>query len=71
MILFMPDTWQLAVGVLGAALLGPAIVSPQMSVWGKVVLYVMVATIGYAVSVVPGRWFAGWLKNAILGDRHP
>ena len=68
-ILFLPDTWQLSIGVLSAAVLGPAIASAQFSAMGNVVLYGMLAAIGYAVSAVPARRFAQWLRKSILGDR--
>ena len=70
-ILFSQDTWQIVMGVLCAALLGPVLAKPHMSVMAKVVLYIMIATIGYAVSTVPARWISGSLKKLILGNRRP
>jgi pilus assembly protein TadC len=67
-ILFSPDTWRILIGVVCAALLGPLIALPEMNVWGKIVLYFMIATIGYAASAVPARWIARSLKKVVLGD---
>jgi hypothetical protein len=65
-VLFSPDTWQTVIGVVCAALLGPLIVSPEMNLFGQVVLYFMIATIGYAASAVPARWFVQMLKKVVL-----
>lgn len=66
-VLFSPDSWQILIGVVCAAFLGPVIASPEMNVWGKIVLYFMIATIGYAASAVPARWFARSLRKVVLG----
>jgi hypothetical protein len=68
-VLFLPDTWQVLTGLIVAYLLTPVILSPEMGVPAKALLYIMVATIGYAASRGPARGITRLLKKAILGDR--
>ena len=70
-VLFLPDTWQAAIGLLAAYFLTPMVLRPEMGVPTKVLIYIMIATIGYAASRGPARGITGWLKKRILGDRHP
>lgn len=68
-ILFLPDTWQIIVGVVAAYLLVPAVRPEEMGTMGTVMLFVMIAAIGYTVSTAPGRWISRTLKQWILEDR--
>ncbi|PIE69979.1 MAG: hypothetical protein CSA22_10380 [Deltaproteobacteria bacterium] len=70
-ILFLPDTWQLLMGAAISALVSPQMVPGDVGTGGQVVLYFMVATIGYAATGVPGRWISDLFKNVILGDNRP
>ena len=70
-ILFLPDTWQVLMGIVLAYFLVPTILKPDMSTSAVVMLYIMCATIGYAITVKPGRWISDKLKRAILKDRLP
>ena len=70
-LLFLPDTWQVLMGALAAYFLVPAIVKPDMGTGATVMLYIMCAAIGYAVTARPGRWISERLKQLILGDRAP
>lgn len=69
-ILFLPDTWQVLIGVLAAYLITPSILSPEMTLPARAMIYIMMATIGYAASKVPARGITRMLKKWILGDRH-
>jgi hypothetical protein len=69
-ILFLPDTWQVLVGVLMAYFLTPAVLSQEMGTPAKVMTYLMIATIGYAASRGPARGFVHMLKKWILGGRY-
>ncbi|MEJ2158213.1 MAG: hypothetical protein P8X96_23030 [Desulfobacteraceae bacterium] len=69
-ILFLPDTWQVLIGVLAAYLVTPSILSPDMALPARVIVYLMLATIGYAASRGPARGITRLLKKWILGDRH-
>jgi hypothetical protein len=70
-ILFLPDTWQILVGLFAAYILAPRATSPQTGLFGSIMLYIMIATIGYAASRLPARAVTGLIKKWILGDRQP
>lgn len=70
-LLFSPDFWQLAVGVLAAWGLGPAVITEQMPANQKILLTIMLATIGYAAAMIPARAWTRFLKKKILGDSLP
>ena len=68
-ILFLPDSWQVLIGVIAAWLLAPRAISPQTGLFGSVMLYIMIATIGYAASRLPARGITRLIKKLILGNR--
>ncbi|MFP4350411.1 MAG: hypothetical protein ACOC3W_05275 [Thermodesulfobacteriota bacterium] len=70
-ILFLPDTWQILMGFLLAIFLAPLLLSPGMGLAAKGMIYIMIAAIGYAVTVIPARRIVRMLKKMILGDKHP
>lgn len=70
-VLFLPDTWQVLIGVLVAIFVAPAVLSPDMATSAQVMVYLMVATIGYAASRGPARGITRVIKKWILGDRYP
>lgn len=66
-ILFWPDTYRIAIGIAAGALLSTRVIPPDLNAPGKVVLFLMIAAIGYAVSATPGRGIASYLRRIILG----
>ncbi len=70
-ILFLPDSWQVVIGLICAYYLTPVILSPDMSTPAVAMLYIMIATIGYAASRGPARGISRLLKKLVLGDRQP
>jgi hypothetical protein len=70
-ILFSPDTWRIVMGVILAVLMVPHIVKPDMTLIARGVVFVMVATIGYAASGLPARGITKMLKRMILEDKQP
>ncbi len=70
-ILFLPDTWQVAIGIAVAWIFAPRAITPDSGVFGRVMLYIMIATIGYAASRLPARGITRALRKLILGDRLP
>ncbi len=70
-ILFLPDTWQILIGIIGAYFLTPMILSAEMGTAAIAMLYLMIATIGYAASRGPARGITRMLKKWVLGDRLP
>ncbi len=69
-ILFLPDTWQILIGVLAAVFVAPTVLSSEMETPARVMVYLMLATIGYAASRGPARGLTRMIKKWILGDRH-
>lgn len=70
-ILFLPDTWQILIGLAAAAFLAPALRPQEMGAAGGAVLFLMVAAIGYAASGPVGRAVSRFLRRRIPGNRQP
>lgn len=70
-ILFSPDAWRVLIGLIASYLVTPLIAPPAMKQGAVMLLYIMMATIGYAVSALPSRGIARVLKKLILGDKLP
>lgn len=68
-ILFLPDTWQILMGIGFALLLQSLATSPEMTAFSKVLIFVMLVTIGYAITRMPAKWIAGKIKKFFLGGR--
>jgi TRAP-type mannitol/chloroaromatic compound transport system permease small subunit len=68
-ILFLPDTWQILIGVAAAYFLAPFAITPETGLGGRIMLYIMMATIGYAASRMPARGICRIIKKMILGDK--
>jgi len=67
-ILFLPDSWQILMGLIFAWLLHSFAVAPEMACFKKVLIFLMLATIGYTVTRIPARWITRGLKKFVLGD---
>ena len=70
-LLFSADTYRIIVGVIFSILITPSIAPPELQPAGRSMLYVMVATIGWAVTAKPGQWIADSVKKLILGNQRP
>lgn len=69
-ILFSPDTYRVLAAVVLAWLLAPPLIaSREMSPVAGVVVWIMVAGIGYGFSGLPARSIAKFLRRKILGNR--
>ena len=68
-ILFLPDTWQIVMGVVFAWILKRFTISPEMMVFSKALIFIMLATIGYTITRLPARWITGKLKSLVLGGK--
>lgn len=66
-ILFSADSYRVLIGMAAGALFSPPLIQPDQSTPGKIVLFLMIATIGYALSAAPGRGIAAYLRKKILG----
>ncbi len=67
-IIFHPDSWRILFGFCVSILLTPQIAPPDLTTPGRLVLYVMIATIGWAAFGKPAGWITGSLKKWFLGD---
>lgn len=70
-ILFLPDSWQVLIGVAVAYIFAPRAFTPETGTLGRIMLFVMIATIGYAASRLPARGITRVIKKMILSDRQP
>ena len=70
-ILFLPDSWRILMGIIFSGLLTPHISTPEIGLSGRVLIYIMMAVIGYSATGVPSRWITGLFKKVILGDKMP
>jgi hypothetical protein len=69
-ILFLPDTYRLLIGFLAAWLFAPYVTETKsMPQEGGFVVWVMIASIGYATSARIGNMISSWMKNIILPVR--
>ncbi len=69
-ILFLPDTYRLILGLLAAWFFTPYVVETRpMPREGVFVVWVMIATIGYAMTTRIGDLISDWMKNIILPVR--
>lgn len=68
--LFLPDSWQIAAGLMTAYFLSPWVVSSDGGIPVQVMVFVMIAVIGYAVFRMPALWITKKLIGWILGKRH-
>lgn len=68
-ILFSPDTWRVLLGLAAAFLLIPQVAPPDLETAGRVILFVMLAAIGWAAGAVPADWIVAALKKIILPRR--
>ncbi|MDA3895927.1 MAG: hypothetical protein PF482_07260 [Desulfobacteraceae bacterium] len=70
-ILFSPDTWRILMGIIFSVLLSPLAVPPEMGIGAMILIYIMMATVGYSAAGIPGRYIANTFKKLILGDKLP
>lgn len=65
-LLFLPDTWQILIGVIVALLLAPQLLRPDMGPAAAAIVHVMIASIVYAVTTRVGRWISQSLQKFFL-----
>jgi len=65
-ILFLPDSWQILMGLVFTWLLLPVVLTPDMTGFSKVLIFIMLLTIGYTITRKPARWITRQLKKFIL-----
>ena len=57
-------------GVILAIFLAPILLPPDIGLAAKWMIYIMIASIGYAVTAVPARLIVQRLKRWILGRKN-
>ena len=69
-VLFLPDTYRLTIGLLGAWLLAPSVIASQpMSFPGKVMIWIMLIAIGYAATGGIANRVVRAMKKFVLKDK--
>lgn len=68
-VLFLPDSWQILTGLIAAYFLAPIVSLQDTGYAARAILFVMITTIGYAVSGIPARWITRVLIKRILGEK--
>jgi hypothetical protein len=68
-LLFWSESWRVVLGAILALLLAPGIVPPQMERVAAVMVWVMLATIGYCLTGYPARKIAQFWQRLILGTQ--
>jgi hypothetical protein len=53
-------------GLILAWLIHPLAMTPEMVLFKRLLIFLMLATIGYTATRIPGRWIAGRLQKWIL-----
>ncbi|MCP4693691.1 MAG: hypothetical protein GY859_36990 [Desulfobacterales bacterium] len=70
-ILFSPDAWRILAGIILSYFATPGLLRPELGKPGEIMLYIMVAAIGWTISGAPARWITKGLKKLILGKNAP
>jgi ABC-type uncharacterized transport system permease subunit len=65
----LPDFWQILIGIAASYFLAPLTMSPETGLLNRIMLYIMMATIGYTASRLPARGICQVIKKLILGDK--
>jgi len=69
--LFLPDTWQVLAGLITAYFLSPFVITSDGGIPRRVMVFVMIAVIGYAAFRMPALWITKKLIQWILGKQRP
>lgn len=70
-VLFSQDTWRILIAIVFSVLVAPHTYEPDTEIAGRVMLYIMVAGIGFAAAGLPARLIVRLFKRLILGDKAP
>ena len=64
-VVFSKDTWRILIGCLFAYLLAPKVFTPELSRNGQILIWIMMACIGYSIAGYPSRLITDFLKRLI------
>ncbi|MBA3030283.1 MAG: hypothetical protein FP816_15930 [Desulfobacteraceae bacterium] len=65
-LLFLPDFWQVLVGILASYFISPKVITREHDLVSQILVYFMLAVIGYAASRPLGKGISGLLRKWIL-----
>ncbi|RJP81902.1 MAG: hypothetical protein C4522_04035 [Desulfobacteraceae bacterium] len=69
-LLFSVDTWRILLGILISILLTPQLLKTNpMTGSGEIMLYIMLAGIGWAITAYPAKSIALFLRKVILNGK--
>ena len=68
-LLFWPDTWRIFIGLAIGGLVAPRLGGAHDTATTSVILFVMLAAIGYAASAKPAQFISAKLRHLILAKR--
>ncbi len=67
-ILFLPDSWQVLMGLGLAWFAKRYATTPEMSGFSKIIIFIMLLTIGYTITRKPAFWVTRKLKKRVIGN---
>lgn len=70
-ILFSQDTWRILIAIVFSLMIAPQTFAPDTGIPGRLILYIMLAGIGFAAAGLPARLITRMFKKLILGDKAP
>jgi hypothetical protein len=70
-ILFSQETWRILFAIVFAIIIAPKTYTSDTQFLGQVLMYLMVAGIGFAAAGVPARLITRMFKKMVLGDKVP
>lgn len=70
-ILFSQDTWRILIAIVFSLMIAPQTFTPDTGIFGRLILYIMLAGIGFAAAGLPARLITRTFKKLILGDKVP
>ncbi|MBU4317546.1 MAG: hypothetical protein KKF30_09745 [Proteobacteria bacterium] len=66
-LLFLPDFWQVLVGILASYFISPKVITREHDLVSQILVYFMLAVIGYAASRPLGKGISNRLRKWVLG----
>ena len=70
-ILFSQDTYRILIAIIFSALVAPHTYPADTEIAGRIIMFIMVAGIGFAAAGIPARLIVRMFKKLILGDKAP
>jgi hypothetical protein len=65
-VLFSKDIWRILLGCLFAYLLAPQLFKPEITKAGQILIWIMLACIGWSITGYPSKLITNFLKKIFL-----